>query len=318
MIRYLLAAGLAAMTVAASAQTFPSKPIRIVIGFTPGGGIDAVTRIIGPRMGEILRQPVVIENKPGGNSIPAMEQVASSAADGHTLFVGTSGNLSMASIFFPNAPVRVERDFIAVAQTASLPFVLVVNPSVPARDARELIAWIKANPGKVNYSSSGNGSTLHLAGELFNDMAGVKTTHIAYKGSAPSIADLVGGHVHFAFDAPSITMPQVNAGKLRAIGQTALTPVDSLPGIAPIAQSLPGFEVLNWYGMVAPRATPPAVIQTLAEALAATLADPDVRSRIGKLGIDPVTTDPERFAKFMRSETEKWGEVIRRAKIEIN
>lgn len=318
MLKPLLAAALTLAASVAAAQSFPSKPVRIVIGFPPGGGIDAVTRIMAPKMGEILKQPVVIENKPGGNSIPAMEQVSSSAADGHTLFVGTSGNLSMASIFFPNAPVRVDRDFVAVAQTASLPFVLVVNPSVPARDARELIAWIKANPGKVNYSSSGNGSTLHLAGELFNDMAGVKATHIAYKGSAPSIADLIGGHVHFAFDAPSITMPHVQSGKLRAVGQTALGAVESLPGIAPIAQSLPGFEVLNWYGMVAPRATPAQAVRTLADAVRATLADPEIRSRIAKLGIDPVTTDPERFAKFMRAETDKWGGVIRQAKIEIN
>jgi tripartite-type tricarboxylate transporter receptor subunit TctC len=317
MIKALLGAALALVAAVAQAQSFPNKTVRIVIGFPPGGGIDAVTRIMAPKMAEILKQAVVVENKPGGNALVAMAEVAKSAPDGHTLFVGTSGNLAMSSTFFPNAPVRVDRDFVAVAQTATLPFVLVVNPNVPASNARELIAWIKANPGKVNYSSSGNGSTLHLAGELFNDMAGTRATHIAYKGSAPSIADLVGGHVHFAFDAPSLTMPQVNAGKLRAIGQTALTRVDSLPGLAPIAESLPGFEVLNWYGMVAPKGTPDAAIRVLAQSVRESFSDTDVRDRITKLGIDPVTTDPARFAQFMRDETGKWSRVITQAGIKI-
>jgi tripartite-type tricarboxylate transporter receptor subunit TctC len=318
MFKTLVGTTLAALAVAAGAQTFPTKTVRIVIGFPPGGGIDSVTRIMGPKMSEILKQPVVVENKPGGNALPAMGEVAKSSADGHTLFVGTSGNLAMSPIFFPNASVRVDRDFVAVAQTASLPFVLVANPQVPAQNARELIAWIKANPGKVNYSSSGNGSTLHLAGELFNDMAGTRATHIPYKGSAPSIADLIGGHVQFAFDSPSLTMPQVKAGKLRALGQTALKPVASLPGVPPIADSLPGFEVLNWYGMVAPKGTPATAIRTIADAVKTTLADPDIKARIAKLGIDPVTTDPNAFGNFMKSETTKWGKVIAQAKIKVN
>lgn len=318
MIKAIFGAVLAFTTLVAGAQTFPSKPVRIVIGFPPGGGIDSVTRIMGPKMSEILKQPVVVENKPGGNALVAMGEVAQAVADGHTLFVGTSGNLAMSSTFFPNAPVRVDRDFVAVAQTAALPFVLVVNPKVPANNAKELIAWIKANDGKVNYSSSGNGSTLHLAGELFNEMAGTRATHIAYKGSAPSIADLIGGHVHFAFDAPSITMPQVNAGKLRAIGQTGLKPTASLPGVAPIADSLPGFEVLNWYGMVAPKATPAAAVQIIADAVRISLSDPEIQARISKLGIDPVTSDPKTFAGFMASETSKWAQVIRQAKISLN
>lgn len=318
MIKTLIGVTLALTTIVASAQTFPGKPVRIVIGFPPGGGIDSVTRIMGPKMSEILKQPVVVENKPGGNALVAMAEVAKSGADGHTLFVGTSGNLAMSPTFFPNAQVRVDRDFVAVAQTATLPFVLVVNPKVPAQNAKELIAWIKSNSGKVNYSSSGNGSTLHLAGELFNGMAGTSATHIAYKGSAPSIADLIGGHVHFAFDAPSLTMPQVKAGKLRAIGQTAQTPVASLPGLAPIADSLPGFEVLNWYGMVAPKGTPAPAIQAIAQAVKLTLADADIKARISTLGIDPVTTTPEAFGSFMKSETTKWAGVIARAQIKIN
>ncbi|MCX7228377.1 MAG: tripartite tricarboxylate transporter substrate binding protein [Burkholderiales bacterium] len=315
--RRLLLAALAAAPVVARAQS-DGRPVRIVIGFPPGGGIDSVARVMAPRLSEALKQPVIVENKPGANGLLAMESVAKSAADGTTLFIGTSGNLAMTGAFYPNAPVRIERDFVPVAQVASLPFLLVANPSVPAASVAELVAYAKTRPGQLNYSSSGNGSTLHLAGELFNEMAGIKATHIGYKGSAPSIADLVGGHVQWAFDAPSLTMPHVKAGRLRAIGHTAATRLPSLPDIAPIAETLPGYEVLNWYGVVAPTGTPAETVRRLGDAIRTAMSDAEVRSRVAALGIDPVATSPDEFRRFMDAETTKWTQVIRRGNISAN
>jgi tripartite-type tricarboxylate transporter receptor subunit TctC len=315
--RRLLLAALAAAPVVARAQP-DGRPVRIVIGFPPGGGIDSVARVMAPKLSEALKQPVIVENKPGANGLLAMESVAKSAADGATLFIGTSGNLAMTGAFYPNAPVRIERDFVPVAQVASLPFLLVANPSVPATNVAELVAFAKTRPGQLNYSSSGNGSTLHLAGELFNEMAGIKVTHVAYKGSAPSIADLVGGHVQWAFDAPSLTMPHVKAGRLRAIGHTAATRLPSLPDIAPIAETLPGYEVLNWYGIVAPTGTPPDTVKRLGDAIRTAMSDAEVRSRVAALGIDPVATTPDEFRRFMEAETTKWTQVIRRGNISAN
>lgn len=313
-----LAALAASPFAARSAAAQEARPIRFVIGFPPGGGIDSVTRLLGPKLAELLKQPVVVDNRPGANGLLAMEAVAKSPADGQTVFVGTSGNLAMTGAFYPNAPVRIERDFVPVAQIASLPFLLVSHPSVPASNVAELIAHAKTRPGQLNYSSSGNGSTLHLAGELFNDMAGIRATHIGYKGSAPSIADLVGGHVQWAFDAPSLTLPHVKAGRLRALGHTASTRLASLPDIAPIAETLPGYEVLNWYGVVAPAGTPAEVVKRLADAIARAMTDADLRARIAALGIDPVATTPDAFRAFMEAETAKWTQVIRKGNISAN
>ena len=309
-------AALAAVPALAHAQS--DRPLRIVIGFPPGGGIDSVARLMQPKLAEALKQPVIIENRPGANGLLAMEAVAKSPADGQTLFIGTSGNLAMTGAFYPNAPVRIERDFVPVAQVASLPFLLVSNPSVPATTVAELIAYVKVRPGQVNYSSSGNGSTLHLAGELFNEMAGIKATHIGFKGSAPSIADLVGGHVQFAFDAPSLTLPHVKTGKLRALGHTAATRLASLPEIAPIAETVPGYEVLNWYGFAAPTGTPPETVKRLADAIRVAMSDAEVRAKVTALGIDPVATSPDEFRAFMAAETTKWSQVIRRGNITAN
>ena len=318
--RLFAAIGVAALGALAApvALAQDTKPIRFVIGFPPGGGIDSVVRIMGPKLAELAKQPVVVENRPGANGLLAMEAVAKAAPDGATWFVGTSGNLAMTGAFFPNAPVRIERDFVPVAQIASLPFLLVSNPSVPATTVAELVAYAKTRPGQLNYSSSGNGSTLHLAGELFNDLAGIRATHVGYKGSAPSIADLVGGHVQWAFDAPSLTLPHVKAGRLRALGHTAATRLASLPDIPPIAETVPGFEVLNWYGVVAPAGTSADAVARMADAIARVLADADVRARISALGIDPVTTTPDAFRRFMDAETAKWGGVIRKGNISAN
>ena len=306
---------LALFAASAYTQPFPNRPVRIIIGFPPGGGIDSVARLIGPRMTESLKQPVVVENRPGANGVPAMELVAKSPPDGYTIFMGTSGNLALNPVFYANLPYNMDRDFAPVSQTASLPFLIVANPALPAGSVAELIAYAKANPGKINYSSAGNGSTPHLAGELFNTMAGIRTVHVPYKGSAPSITDLIAGQVQYTFDAISITLPHVKAGRLKVLGHTGPKRLPYLPDVPAAVESLPGYEVVNWYGAVVPSGTPKEIIARLNAEIAAALADPEVREKILAIGIDPVASTPEEFGAFMRAETAKWARVVKDANI---
>ena len=197
---------------AACAQPYPSKPIRIVIGFPPGGGIDLVARLLAPKLSESLGQQVLVDNRAGANGIVAMDLAAKAAPDGHTIFIGTTGNLSVNPSLYPTLPFNIERDFLPLTQTSSVPFLVSVHPSLPAKTLGQFIALAKANPGKMNFYSSGNGGLPHLAGELLNSLAGIKTVHVPYKGSAPGMADLLGGHVQFGFDTAAISLPHVRAG----------------------------------------------------------------------------------------------------------
>ena len=309
-VAYLL---LAFLSFAASAQPFPSKPVRIVIGFTPGGGIDTVARLIGPRMSESLGQPVVIENKPGGAGAIGADAVAKSPADGHTIFFGTMGNLAVNPLFLPNLPFDADKDFAPVTQVVSTTFMLFVNPSVPAGNVAEFIAYAKANPGKLNFCSAGNGGLPHLAAEAFASTAGFKATHVPYKGSAPCIADLIGGQIQFAFEAATIGLAHVKSGKLRTLGTTTAKRV--LPNVPTVSESVPGFEVDNWYGMVVPAGTPRAAIQRIREEVVRAMNAPGIREKLLDLGQVPVGSSPEEFGAFVKSEGAKWIKVIREAKI---
>jgi tripartite-type tricarboxylate transporter receptor subunit TctC len=299
---------------AVSAQTFPQRPLRIVIGFPPGGGIDTVARLLGPKMSESLGQPVVVDNRPGGAGVLGTELVAKSAPDGHTLFFGTMGNLAVNPVFLPNLPFSMARDLVPVTQVVSTSFLVYVNPAVPAKTVGELIAHAKANPGKLNFCSSGNGGAPHLAGELFNSMAGVSIVHIPYKGSAPCVSDLLGGQVQMTFEAVTIGLPHVQAGKLRALATTAATrlPMVDLP---PVAETLPGYEVDNWYGMVAPAGTPRAAVHRLRDEIVKAMAVPEIRDKLLAVGQVPVGSTPEAFGAFMNSEGAKWLKLIREANI---
>jgi len=297
------------------AQTFPGRPLRIVIGFPPGGGIDVVTRMLAPKISEALGQPVVVENRPGANGVVATELVAKSSPDGHTIFIGTSGNLAINPLFYPNLPFSIERDFAPLTQVASVSFLILTNPSFPPRTVAELVAYARANPGKVNYSSAGNGSTPNLAGEYLNAVAGIKTVHIPYKGSTPSIADLIGGQVQYTFDATAIAMPHVKAGKLRAIATTSPKRLFYLPDIPAAAETLPGYEVVNWYGMVVPSGTPRDIITRLRNEVAKAMSIAEIRNQMIALGTEPVGSTPEEFAAFMRAETAKWARVIKESNI---
>lgn len=313
--RILVLLAIALASSAAVAQAFPTKPVRVLIGFPPGGGIDIVARLLAPRLTESLGQQVIVENRAGANGIIATELAAKAAADGHTIFFGTTGNLSVNPVLYPSLSFNIDRDFAPVTQVSSVPFLLYVNAAVPARTLAELVAHIRANPGKVHYYSSGNGGLPHLAGELLNSIAGVTAVHVPYKGSAPGLTDLVGGHVQFGFDAVPIGLPHVQAGRLRAIATTGPKRLSFLPEVPAASETLPGFEVVNWYGMVVPAATPRDVISRLRAEIVKAMSVPEIREKLIAQATDPVGSTPEEFGAFRKSEEAKWGRVIKAANI---
>jgi tripartite-type tricarboxylate transporter receptor subunit TctC len=313
--RIAASAALALTAVLACAQSYPVKPIRIVIGFPPGGGIDIVGRLLAPKLSESLGQQVVVDNRAGANGIIAAELVAKTAPDGYTIFFGTTGNLSVNPALYSTLPFSIERDFVPLTQTSTVPFLLYVHPALPTRTLGEFIALAKANPGRMNYYSSGNGSLPHLSGELLNTRAGLKTIHVAYKGSAPGMTDLIGGHVQFGFDAAAIGLPHVKAGKLRALATTGKTRLSFMQDVPSANETLPGFEVVNWYGMVLSAGTSRDVVTRLHTEIVKAMNIPDVREKLIGLGTEPVGSTPEEFGAFMKSETGKWGRVIKSANI---
>ena len=315
LVRMISVLGFALALNLAGAQSYPSKPIRIVVGFPPGGGIDLVARLLSPKLSDNLGQQVVVDNRAGANGIIATDLVAKAAADGHTIFIGTTGNLSVNPVLYSNLPFNIERDLVPLTQTSSVPFLLYVHPSLPVRTLGELIALAKANPAKINYYSSGNGGLPHLAAELLNSRVGVKTIHVPYKGSAPGMADLIGGHVQFGFDAAAIGLPHVKSGRLRALATTGPTRLSFLQAVPTANETLSGFDVVNWYGMVLPVGTSRDVIARLHTEIVKAMNIPDIREKLIAQGTDPVGSRPEEFAAFMKSETAKWARVIKLANI---
>jgi tripartite-type tricarboxylate transporter receptor subunit TctC len=300
----------------AFAQAFPSRPIRIVIGFPPGGGIDILARLMAPKMAERLGQPVVVENRPGANGQIAMQGVAQSEPDGHTILFGTTGNLAVNPVLYAGRPgMNMERDFAPLSHVASLAFVLVAHPSVPAKTLKELIELAKTKPGDMLYGSSGNGGLPHLSGELLNLQAGIKARHVPFRGSAPVFTALLGEQVNYTFDALAIAQPHIEAGKLRALATTGATRMAALPDVPVAKDTLPNFEVVNWYGMMVRAGTPAAIIARLHEEVASALRQPDVAARAAALGLDLVGSTPQQFAALQKAEIAKWGEVIRAANI---
>ena len=307
---------LARRTIAQAA--FPSRPIRIIIGFPPGGGIDILARLIAPKMSERLVQPVVVENRPGANGLIATQGVAQSEPDGHTILFGTTGNLAVNPVLYAGRPgMNMERDFMPLSHVASLAFVLAVNPSVPAKSLKELIDLAKARPGEILYGSSGNGGLPHLSGELLNLQAAITTRHVPYRGSAPAFTDLISGQVQFVFDAFAIAQPHIDAGRLRALATTGPKRMSALPDVPAAKETLPNFEVVNWYGMVVRAGTPAAIVSHLNQEVAHALREPDVAGRAVSLGLDLIASTPEQFAALQRDEIKKWGEVIRTANIKL-
>lgn len=314
-MRQVVWAGLLLGATLALGQGFPQKPVRIVIGFPPGGGIDIVARLMAPRLTELLGQPVLIDNKPGANGVLGMDFVAKAPPDGHTLFLGTLGNFSVNPALYPNLPFQVEKQFAPLSELASVSFVLFVNPGLPVRSVAELVAYAKSQPGQLNFSSSSSGGLPHLAGELFASAIGAKMVHVPYKGSAASISDVMAGQVQMTFEAAAAGMQHVRSGRLRALAVTGAARQSFLPDVPALHETVPGFQVVNWYGMAAPAGTPREILARLHAEIAKVLSQPDVREKMLAMGTDPVASTPDEFAQFMKAETVKWSRIIRDAQI---
>ncbi len=302
----------------AQAQNWPVRPVRIVVGFPPGGGIDVVARLLAIRMSDSLAQQVIVDNRPGANGILGTDIVAKANPDGHTVFIGTTGNLSVNAVLVKTLPFNMERDFVPVMQTSSVPFLIYAHPKVPAKSLDELIAYVKSNPGKINFYSSGTGGLPHLAGELLNSMAGIKAIHVPYKGSAPGFNDLMGGQVQFGFDAVPVGLQHVKSGRVRAVATTGPKRLSFLPDVPAANESLKGFEVVNWYGVVAPAGTPTAVITRLHAELVKAMNHTETRDKLIAQGTDPVDSNPKAFGVFMKAESAKWARVIKEAGIKAD
>jgi len=299
----------------ALAQAYPSKPVRVVVPFPPGGGTDIVARLVAPKMAEILGQPFIIENRAGAGGNIGTEVVARSPADGYTLLVA-SASTAINTTLVPNLSWDFSRDFAPVVLLVVNNHLLAAHPSVPANNVRELLALARAKPGQVTYASYGSGSSAHLTAELFKLMAGVDLLHVPYKGAAPAVNDLLGGQVNVMFADVAALLPHLKSGKLKALGIGAAKRFEGLPDVPTIAESgVPGFEAGGFLGLVAPAATPQAAIQALNAAAQKSLAQPEVRERLLALASPPVGGAPEVFASHIRQEIDKWARVIRAANI---
>ncbi|MCW5605056.1 MAG: tripartite tricarboxylate transporter substrate binding protein [Burkholderiales bacterium] len=298
----------------AQAQNYPVKPIRYVVGFPPGGTNDILARLIAPRLAESLGQQVVVENRGGANTAIATEQVSRATPDGYTILHNAPGhatNPAMMKLNFDSV-----RDFAFITQLADSQNLLVVHPSLPAKNVKELIALAKARPGEINYGSSGVGTTVHLSAELFGFMTGIKWVHIPYKGGGPGLVALLSGEISLYFGNVPTVIRQAREGKLRALAVTGPQRTPSAPDIPTVAESgVPGYEVTTWYGMAAPVKTPRAIIDRLHTEVVRILNAPDMKERLAGLGADPVGNTPEQYTRFVQSEIEKWGKVIKAAGI---
>jgi tripartite-type tricarboxylate transporter receptor subunit TctC len=297
---------------AAAADAYPSKPIRFVVAFPPGGGTDLVARTIAPRLAERVGQQVVVDNRPGAGGNLGTEIVAKSAPDGYTMLMGSVGPLAINASLFARMPFDPLKDLAPVTLAASTPNILVVHPSLPATTVQDLIALAKARPGAINFASSGQGTPAQLAGELFNSMAGVKMVHVPYKGAAPALADLLGGQVQVMFSTMPPALPHVAAGRLRALAVASLQRSPAAPELPTLNEAaLPGFEATTWHGVIVPAGTPGAVVAKLHRDIVAVLRMPDVAERLSSQGAEAIGSTPQEFASYVKTETAKWAKVVR-------
>ncbi len=294
----------------AAALDYPTRPVRWIVTYPPGGGTDITARIMAQWLSERLGQQVIIENKPGGGNNIGTEAAIHAPADGYTLMLVNPANAINATLY-PKLAFNFIRDIAPVGGIMRVPNVMEVNPSLPAKTVAEFIAYAKANPGKINWATSGNGTSVHLSGELFKMMTGVQLTHIPYKGSAPALTDLIAGTVHVIFDNMPPSLPHLRAGTLRALAVTTNVRSDALPDVPTVADTVPGYEASAFYGMGVPKGTPPEIIDKLNKEINAGLADPKVKARLSELGGMLIPGSPADFGKLVADETEKWGKVIK-------
>jgi tripartite-type tricarboxylate transporter receptor subunit TctC len=312
-----LTAGAAALPIMprnAWAQAYPTRPVRIIVGFPAGGSGDILTRLMGQWLSERLGQQFIIENRPGAGSNIAAEAVVKAAPDGYTLYLSSSPNAISATLY-DNLNFNFIRDIAPVASISISPLVMEVNPSVPAKTVREFVAYAKANSGKLNMASNGNGTTSHLAGELFKMMTGVNMLHVPYRGAAPALTDLIGGQVQVMFDIMASSIEHIRAGKLRALAVTTATRSEGLPDIPTVGDFLPGYEANLWSGFGAPKNTPAEIVEKLNKEINAGLADPKMKARLADLGATVLALSPVDFGKLIAEDTEKWAKVVKFAGI---
>jgi tripartite-type tricarboxylate transporter receptor subunit TctC len=311
------AAVLPAISRIAKAQSYPARPVRIIVGFPPGGPSDILARLVAQSLSDRLGQPFIIENRPGASGNIATEAVIRAPADGHTLLLIVPGN-NVADLLSDKISFNLIRDAAPVSGISNGPLVMEVNPAIPVHTVPEFIAYTKARPGQINFASPGIGATIHLCGELFNIMTGVKMVHVPYRGNAPAVTDLIAGQVQLMFaDTPS-SIEQVKAGKLRALAVTTPVRSEILPDLPTVSEFLPGFEASNWFGIAAPKSTPPDIVDKLNKEINLALAEPKIKARLADLGAAPLVGSPADFEKFMAAEAAKWGKVIRTTGIKVD
>lgn len=311
---HALAALAASFVLGASAlaQSFPTKPIKLLVGFPPGGGLDFTTRLLAPHLGEHLGQPIVVENRPGAAGVLALGEIARATPDGYTLIVGNIGPLALAPNMMERRPYDPTRDFTAIGQVLATYFIAAIPASHPAGSLKDFITWAKQNDGKVNFASGGNGSITHLNGELVNQVAKLRMAHVPYKGSAPAVTDLIAGQTHLLIDVGSVLKPQVTGGRLKALAVTSPARDADLPEVPTVREAgYPELETSGWQGLVGPAGLPKDVVNRLYGALKATLAKSDVRERLAKAGTPVAERDPEAFAAFIKAENERWLPLIK-------
>jgi tripartite-type tricarboxylate transporter receptor subunit TctC len=306
-----------AMALPADAQDFPSRPVRMLIPYTPGGPTDFVGRALAQRLQKPLGQPVVVDNRPGGGGVIATEIVARANPDGHTLLFATPGQLITLPLLAPKLPYEPLRDFMPLTKLVDTPQVLIASAKLPVASVTELIDYAKQRPGQINYASVQTGGTGHLGMELLKQSAGIDMLHVPYKGTAPALTDLIAGRVQLMFSSLPSVQPHVQAGRIRLLATGARQRTDAIREVPTIAETLPGFDLITWYGLFAPRRTPPAVVTRLHRELVAILTSAEIARSFAAQGIDPAHTTPQALEQIMRSETERWRKVIRVAGIRL-
>jgi tripartite-type tricarboxylate transporter receptor subunit TctC len=297
----------------AHAQTYPTRTIKMVVSFAAGGTTDILARLLAQNLSKALDRAVIVENRPGAGGIVGNDYVAKSPADGYTLLLGSASSLAVNVSLYKSIPYDQKKDLAPLMQIATGPFVIVVNPKVPAKNLAELIALAKAEPGAINFGSSGNGTSIHLAGELLNSMAHIKLTHVPYKGTGPAMQDTLSGQVQMTITDMAPLVPYIASGNLRPLAQTTSQRSKLLPDLPTVAETVPGYDATSWYGLMVPAHTPKPIVQKLHDELSKIMQAPDVKKRYAQLGVEPVADTSEQFGEYIDSETAKWAEIVKRS-----
>ena len=318
MLRALLVASALLVATAAFAQSYPARPIRLVIPYPAGGPTDFVGRLVGQKLSTLVGQQVVVDNRPGAGTIIGSELIARAAPDGYSLLFGTGGGTFLAPLMLPKVPYDPQKDFEPVAMLVQSPQVLVVHPSVPANSVRELVALAKAKPGSLNFASVGTGTSPHLGGELLKSLTATNIVHVPYKGTAPAMTDLIAGQVHLMFSSMPTVLAHVKAGRLRLIGTGGTKRSAVIPDTPVIAEAVPGFELITWYGIFAPARTPAAIVKRLNGEIEKALRDSDTREKLEAQGLEPTIMSPEELRRYTEQDVSRWAKLIKSAGIKTD